>query len=64
MQSSPNILFLFTDQQRADTLSCYGNTEINTPNLDQLANSSFVFENAYVSQPLCTLTDAQLITYL
>ena len=54
MQSSPNILFLFTDQQRADTLSCYGNTEINTPNLDQLANSSFVFENAYVSQPLCT----------
>ena len=53
-KTSPNILFLFTDQQRADTLSCYGNTEINTPNLDKFANSSFVFENAYVSQPLCT----------
>ena len=32
-----NILFLMTDQQRIDTLGCYGNTSRHTPNLDRLA---------------------------
>ncbi len=46
----PNLLYLFTDQQRRDTLSCYGNDLIDTPNLNALAEQSCVFENAYVSQ--------------
>ena len=50
----PNVLYIFTDQQRVDTLRCYGNEQIETPALDALAADGFVFENAYVSQPVCS----------
>jgi len=43
----PNVLFLFTDDQRADTIGALGNEQIKTPNLDSLARRSFVFNNAY-----------------
>lgn len=43
----PNVLFLFTDDQRADTIHALGNPLIQTPNLDELARSGFVFTNAY-----------------
>ncbi|MCA9229842.1 MAG: sulfatase-like hydrolase/transferase [Planctomycetales bacterium] len=43
----PNVLFLLTDDQRADTIGALGNSVVQTPNLDQLARSGFVFENAY-----------------
>jgi arylsulfatase A-like enzyme len=54
MTKQPNVVMIITDQQRADTMACYGNTVIKTPNLNKLADESFVFENAYVSQPICT----------
>jgi arylsulfatase A-like enzyme len=44
----PNILFLFTDDQRADALGCSGNPYIKTPNIDNLAKSGFRFSSAYV----------------
>ena len=43
----PNVLFLFTDDQREDTVSALGNPYIKTPNLDKLVKSAFVFRNAY-----------------
>jgi arylsulfatase A-like enzyme len=43
----PSVLFLFTDDQRADTIAALGNPHIQTPNLDRLARSGFVFDNAY-----------------
>jgi arylsulfatase A-like enzyme len=43
----PNILFLVTDDQKADTISALGNPVIKTPNLDKLARRGFVFKNAY-----------------
>ena len=43
----PNFLFLFTDDQRADTVGALGNLVIKTPNLDAIARSGFVFRNAY-----------------
>lgn len=43
----PNVLFLFTDDQRTDTIAALGNPHIKTPNLDELARSGFVFRNAY-----------------
>lgn len=43
----PNVLFLLTDDQRADTIHALGNPYIKTPNLDSLAKSGFVFRNAY-----------------
>jgi arylsulfatase A-like enzyme len=43
----PNILFLFADDQRADTISSYGNTAIQTPNLDRLVERGFSFRSNY-----------------
>ncbi len=33
----PNLLFLFTDEQRYDTMAAYGNAKIQTPDLNRLA---------------------------
>ena len=60
----PNILFILTDQQRRDSMRAYGNNWIKTPNLDKLAKKSFVFENAYVTQPVCTPARASIMTGL
>lgn len=49
----PNILFYFTDQQRWDTIGCYGQPLSITPNLDRLAESGTVFTEAYTPQPVC-----------
>jgi arylsulfatase A-like enzyme len=43
----PNVLFIFTDDQRWDTVGALGNPEIRTPNLDQLVAGGFRFNNAY-----------------
>ena len=50
----PNIIVILTDQQRADTLGCYGNPTVRTPNLDALAEDGVRFERAYCATPLCT----------
>ena len=60
----PNIVFVFSDQQRYDTMSCYGADHMNVPNLNKLSEESFVFKNAYVSQPVCTPARATLMTGL
>ncbi len=43
----PNILFVFTDDQRWDTVGALGNPEIRTPNVDGLVERGFHFNNAY-----------------
>jgi arylsulfatase A-like enzyme len=43
----PNILFLFSDDQRADTIAAYGNSEIETPVLDQLVQKGMSFKRTY-----------------
>ena len=57
-----NILFIFTDEQRQDTLGAYWNRLIKTPNLDALAQKSLVFDHAYVTQPICTPARASILT--
>ena len=64
MPDNPNLLFILTDQQRRDSMRCYGNDWIETPHLDSLAEQSFVFENAYVTQPVCTPSRASIMTGL
>lgn len=44
----PNVLFLFADDQRADTIAALGNPVIKTPNLDRLAHSGMAFTRAYM----------------
>ena len=43
----PNVIFLFADDQRADTIAALGNPHIKTPHLDELVRGGFVFRNAY-----------------
>ncbi len=43
----PNILFLFTDDQRADTIGALGNPAIKTPAVDSIVRRGFAFRNAY-----------------
>ena len=60
----PNLLYIFTAQQRADTMQCYGNKQIEVPALNALATQSFVFDRAYVSQPVCSPSRATMMTGL
>lgn len=53
MTTKPNILFFFTDQQRYDTVGCYGQKLNVTPNLDRLAKEGIKFEYAFTCQPVC-----------
>lgn len=52
-ENRPNIVFIITDQQSANALSCAGNPYINTPNLDKLASKGIRFERAYSANPVC-----------
>ena len=43
----PNFLFILTDDQSPETLSCYGNTVCQTPNIDRLAKEGMIFHDAH-----------------
>ena len=58
----PNILLLMSDQQRWDTLGCYGCDAIPTTALDGLAADGVVFERCYVNVPICTPSRACMLT--
>lgn len=60
--SRPNILLLMTDQQRWDSLSCYGGNVVDTPNLDRLAEEGARFENCYCNAPICTPSRSSIMT--
>lgn len=49
----PNILFILPDQQRPDSLGCYGSGSAQTPTLDWLSETGVTFDNCYVQNPLC-----------
>ncbi|KAA9163628.1 sulfatase-like hydrolase/transferase [Amycolatopsis acidicola] len=57
-----NILFLMTDQHRADTLGCYGNEHAATPHLDELARTGTRFDRWYTPTAICTPARASLLT--
>jgi arylsulfatase A-like enzyme len=58
----PNVLFICTDQQRADHAGFMGNPVVATPNLDALAATGMVFENAWVSNPVCMPNRSTMMT--
>jgi arylsulfatase A-like enzyme len=57
-----NILFLMTDQHRADTLGTYGNALAATPVLDELARTGTRFDRWYTPSAICTPARASLLT--
>ncbi|RMD74128.1 MAG: DUF229 domain-containing protein [Lentisphaerae bacterium] len=62
--ANPNLLFIYTDEQAFNTLAAYGNQKIWMPNLDRFAAKATVFEEAYVTQPVCTPSRSSLLTGL
>jgi len=62
MPSKPNILLIMTDQQRCDSLGCYGSDFVQTPNLDSLVRDGIRFDNCYVTNTICTPSRASIFT--
>lgn len=60
--SKPNILFLFSDDQRPDTIAALGNREIQTPHLDQLVRRGTTFTRAITANPICTPSRGEVLT--
>lgn len=59
----PNVILIMADDMGYETLSCYGGTSYETPNLDQMAADGIVFNHA-ISQPLCTPSRVKIMTGL
>jgi len=53
MKRPPNILFLMSDEHRADVTGYEGSSIVRTPFLDELARTGVVFQNAYTPSPVC-----------
>ncbi len=58
----PNLILFLPDQQRADTIACYGGVRVHAPNLNKLSSESVIFERAYVTHPVCTPSRSSLMT--
>jgi len=50
----PNIIFILTDDQRADSVGFMGNQLVKTPNLDRLGAEGHIFNQAFVTSAICT----------
>jgi len=61
-QKQPNIIFLLTDDHRADAMGCAGNTIIQTPNMDDLAANGIRFTNAFVTTSICASSRASIFS--
>ncbi|WP_281890521.1 sulfatase [Paenibacillus sp. YYML68] len=58
----PNILIIYTDQQRWDALGANGNKEIITPRLDRLASEGMNFDHYFVQSPICMPSRVSFLT--
>ena len=58
----PNFLFIITDQQRFDYLSCYGHPVLKTPHIDAIAARGVRFTRFYVATPVCMPNRSTLMT--
>lgn len=60
--SRPNVVFVYTDQQSADMMSCAGNAHLETPAMDELAETGVRFDRAYCTNPVCSPSRTSLMT--
>jgi len=58
----PNILFLLSDDHSYPYLGCYGNKDVQTPNLDRFAEQGMRFDRMFVGCPQCVPSRATLMT--
>src|SRR5437773_6466272 len=60
--SRPNIIFILMDDMRWDCMSCAGHPFIKTPNLDRIAREGAMFNNFFVTLPLCSPSRSSFLT--
>lgn len=58
----PNIVLIFIDDMGYGDLSCYGDSVVKTPNMDELAGKGIRFTNFYVNSPICSPSRVALNT--
>jgi len=61
-EKRPNVVMVFVDDMGWGDLSCFGNTEIQTEAIDQLAAEGMRFERFYVNSPICSPSRTALTT--
>ena len=62
MKKKPNFIIIMTDDQGYGDLSCMGNTDFVTPNIDSLAENGVRFTDWYAGSPVCSPSRACLMT--
>lgn len=58
----PNIVFLFADDQSTYSVGCYGNADVQTPNMDRLARDGMIFDRHYNTTAICMASRANVFT--
>jgi len=58
----PNLVFLMADDQCTYSMGCYGNKDVQTPNLDRLARKGMVFDKHYDTTAICMASRATVMT--
>ena len=61
-QAKPNIIIFLSDDQNQQDIGAYGNREVKTPNMDQLAAEGMRFTRAYAASPMCTPSRSAMFT--
>lgn len=62
MKEKPDILVFLSDDHAAWANGCYGNREVSTPNIDFLAETGVLMENAFTPTPVCSPARACVFT--
>ncbi|MGC6464747.1 MAG: sulfatase [Akkermansiaceae bacterium] len=57
----PNVVFILTDDQRSDALSCMGHPHLKTPHIDRLAKEGVLFKNHFCTTSLCSPSRASIL---
>lgn len=58
----PNVVFFFSDDQAYDTVGCYGNPNVKTPNMDKLGARGVIFDRHYNTTAICMASRANVMT--
>lgn len=61
-EERPNIIFLLADDQTTYSMGCYGNPDVQTPNLDQLSADGMTFDHHYDTTAICMASRASIMT--
>jgi arylsulfatase A-like enzyme len=61
-EGRPNVILIYSDDQGASDLNCFGSKDLHTPNIDKLAANGVRFSQFYAAAPVCSPSRAALLT--